>query len=109
MFCHMTASSCSPCSHECFFELVGKIERPYRQNYLKSKLIITARKNQILEKLQLQPKQSFIQSKLIEDIELLKKLYSNLGFNFIKVVPVSPRIIVLRRVNQYRNIVPLDH
>ena len=44
-------------------------------------------KNQILDKLQLQPKQSFIQSKLNEDIELLKKLYSNLGFNFIKVVP----------------------
>ena len=42
-------------------------------------------KNSILERLQLQPKKSFISSKLNQDISTLKKIYSSIGYNFINV------------------------
>ena len=39
----------------------------------------------ILEKIQLKPKQSFIESKLNDDIRLIKNLYSSIGFNFATI------------------------
>jgi outer membrane protein insertion porin family len=42
-------------------------------------------KKVILNKLQLKAKESFIESKLSEDIVLVKKLYNSLGYNFIKI------------------------
>lgn len=42
-------------------------------------------KNNILERLQLKNKQSFISSKLSEDINMIKKIYSSIGYNFVKV------------------------
>ena len=42
-------------------------------------------KKSILERLNLQAKESFIEAKLAEDINTIKKIYSTLGFNFINV------------------------
>ena len=42
-------------------------------------------KKTVLEKLQLKSKESFIESKLSQDIKLIKKIYSTIGFNFIDV------------------------
>ena len=42
-------------------------------------------KKEILNKLELQPQESFIQNKLVEDINLIKKLYNSLGYNFIEI------------------------
>ena len=42
-------------------------------------------KKTVLEKLQLKSKESFIESKLSQDIKLIKKIYSTIGFNFIEV------------------------
>ena len=42
-------------------------------------------KKLVLEKLQLKEKQSFIQSKLNEDINILKQIYASLGYNFVNV------------------------
>ena len=42
-------------------------------------------KKEILNKLELQPQESFIQNKLVEDTNLIKKLYNSLGYNFIKI------------------------
>ena len=39
----------------------------------------------ILERLQLQVKNSFIKSKLNQDIETIKSIYNSMGFNFVKV------------------------
>ena len=44
-------------------------------------------KKEILSKLQLKSKESFIESKLREDVSLIKKLYSTLGYNFVDVEP----------------------
>jgi len=44
-----------------------------------------ARKEKILEQLQLKSNESFIENKLSEDVNFLKKIYESLGFNFIKV------------------------
>ncbi len=42
-------------------------------------------KKAILERLQLKEKNSFIKSKLNDDVELIKSIYGSLGFNFVKV------------------------
>ncbi len=42
-------------------------------------------KEAILERLKLQSKSSFIKSYLNDDIEVVKKMYGSLGFNFVKV------------------------
>ena len=42
-------------------------------------------KKSILEKLQLQVKESFIENKLSQDINLIKKIYASMGFNFANV------------------------
>ena len=42
-------------------------------------------KKEILNKLELQPQESFIQNKLVEDTNLIKKLYNSLGYNFIEI------------------------
>ena len=42
-------------------------------------------KNQILELIHLKQKDSFIKNRLTEDVEIIKKLYSSAGFNFVKV------------------------
>jgi outer membrane protein insertion porin family len=42
-------------------------------------------KQKILEKLNLKEKESFIQNKLSQDINLIKKLYASIGFNFADV------------------------
>jgi outer membrane protein insertion porin family len=42
-------------------------------------------KTKILEELNLKVKESFISNKLSEDINLIKKIYSTLGFNFVSV------------------------
>ena len=42
-------------------------------------------KKEILNKLELQPQESFIQNKLVEDTNLIKKLYNSLGYNFIDI------------------------
>ena len=38
----------------------------------------------VLEKLNLKEKESFIENKLSQDINLIKKIYSSIGFNFVK-------------------------
>jgi len=40
---------------------------------------------QVLEKLSLQAKESFIESKLTQDINLIKNIYASIGFNFANV------------------------
>ena len=42
-------------------------------------------KEKILEQLKLQNKESFIDSKLSEDIDLIKKIYASMGYNFATV------------------------
>jgi outer membrane protein insertion porin family len=42
-------------------------------------------KKKVLESLNLKNKESFIENKLNEDLGLLKKIYSSMGFNFVKV------------------------
>ena len=42
-------------------------------------------KKELLKNLQLKEKQSFIKSYLSSDIEILKKLYSSLGYNFVEI------------------------
>ena len=42
-------------------------------------------KKKILKELQLKEQESFIENKLSEDINLIKKIYNSLGYNFIKV------------------------
>ena len=42
-------------------------------------------KKSILEKLKLKSKESFIENKLSEDINLIKKMYATIGFNFASV------------------------
>ncbi len=44
-------------------------------------------KEQVIESISLKEKKSFIKSYLAKDIELIKELYSSLGYNFIKVEP----------------------
>ncbi len=43
--------------------------------------------SKVLEQLQLKAKESFIENKLVEDINLIKKIYGSLGFNFVSVEP----------------------
>ena len=45
----------------------------------------TSLTKQILKRLKLKEKQSFIKSKLSQDIDEIKKVYSSMGFNFIGV------------------------
>ena len=45
----------------------------------------TSLTKQILKRLKLKEKQSFIKSKLSQDIDEIKKIYSSMGFNFIGV------------------------
>ena len=42
-------------------------------------------KSAVLEKLQLKPKESFIENKLSQDINVIKKIYASIGFNFTNV------------------------
>jgi outer membrane protein insertion porin family len=42
-------------------------------------------KKKVLEGLALKAKESFIENKLLEDVNLLKKVYGTLGFNFVNV------------------------
>ena len=42
-------------------------------------------KKLVLEKLSLKEKESFIENKLSQDINLIKKIYSSIGFNFINI------------------------
>jgi len=42
-------------------------------------------KKSVLEKLQLKPKESFIENKVLEDVNLLKKIYGSIGYNFANV------------------------
>tara|TARA_B100000780_G_scaffold273998_1_gene238392 strand:- start:3900 stop:6125 length:2226 start_codon:yes stop_codon:yes gene_type:complete len=42
-------------------------------------------KTKLLKKLQLKENESFVESKLIDDVNLLKKLYSSVGFNFANI------------------------
>ena len=42
-------------------------------------------KAKILEKLNLKAKESFIKNKLSQDINLIKKIYASIGFNFVNV------------------------
>ena len=39
----------------------------------------------VLDQLNLKPKESFIESKLSDDINIIKKIYSSIGFNFVNV------------------------
>ena len=39
----------------------------------------------VLEQLNLKPKESFIENKLSDDINIIKKIYSSIGFNFVNV------------------------
>ena len=48
-------------------------------------------KKKILAELSLQPKESFIENKLSEDVELIKKIYGSIGFNFVNVEPKIKR------------------
>jgi outer membrane protein insertion porin family len=42
-------------------------------------------KEGVLEKLQLRSKESFIENKLNQDMNLIKKIYATLGYNFVRV------------------------
>ena len=42
-------------------------------------------KKKVLEQLNLKEKESFIENKLSEDVNLLKKIYGTIGFNFVNV------------------------
>ena len=42
-------------------------------------------KKLVLEKLNLQEKESFIENRLSQDINLIKKIYSSIGFNFVNI------------------------
>jgi len=42
-------------------------------------------KSSVLENLQLKTRESFIESKLPEDINIIKKIYASIGFNFVNV------------------------
>ena len=42
-------------------------------------------KTKLLKKLQLKENESFVESKLVDDVNLLKKLYSSVGFNFANI------------------------
>lgn len=42
-------------------------------------------KEAIIERLQLKPKESFIESRISEDINLIKKIYAGIGYNFASV------------------------
>jgi outer membrane protein insertion porin family len=42
-------------------------------------------KNDIIDKLSLKEKGSFIESKITQDINLIKKIYASIGFNFVSV------------------------
>ena len=44
-------------------------------------------KKKILEKLNLKASESFIENNLTQDINLIKKIYSTIGFNFVSVEP----------------------
>ena len=44
-------------------------------------------KEQVLENLKLKPKDSFIENRLIGDINLIKKIYGSIGYNFVNVEP----------------------
>jgi len=44
-------------------------------------------KKTVLERLKLKQKESFIESKLSQDINLIKKMYATMGFNFVNVEP----------------------
>ena len=44
-------------------------------------------KKTVLERLKLKSKESFIESKLSQDINLIKKMYATMGFNFVNVEP----------------------
>jgi outer membrane protein insertion porin family len=44
-------------------------------------------KEQVLENLKLKPKDSFIENRLIEDVNLIKKIYGSIGYNFVNVEP----------------------
>jgi outer membrane protein insertion porin family len=48
-------------------------------------------KKEILSKLQLQPKESFNENRLVEDVNLIKKLYSSLGYNFVEINPKTEK------------------
>jgi outer membrane protein insertion porin family len=44
-------------------------------------------KKKVLEELSLKSQESFIENKLSEDVDLIKKIYGSIGFNFINVEP----------------------
>ena len=44
-------------------------------------------KKKILEKLNLKASESFIENNLTQDVNLIKKIYSTIGFNFVSVEP----------------------
>jgi len=44
-------------------------------------------KKTVLERLKLKSKESFIESRLSQDINLIKKMYATMGFNFVNVEP----------------------
>ena len=45
----------------------------------------TTVKNSVLKKLNLKEKESFIESRLAQDVILIKKIYGSIGFNFVNV------------------------
>ena len=63
----------------------------------------TTIKKEILKKLQLKEKDSFIENKILEEISLIKKLYNSLGYNFVKVESRLERIDE-NRVNLVYNV-----
>ena len=44
-------------------------------------------KKKVLEKLQLQERESFIENKLSQDMSMFKKIYASIGYNFVSVEP----------------------
>lgn len=44
-------------------------------------------KKKVLEELSLKSKESFIENKLATDVDLIKKIYGSIGFNFVSVEP----------------------
>ena len=45
----------------------------------------TSIKKKVIESLSLKTKESFIESRLSQDINMIKKIYASIGFNFVKV------------------------
>ena len=73
-----------------------------------NQLIISGEKKQSLAKqikdlIKLKEKRSFIKSYLAKDIDLIKQLYSSLGYNFVEV---EPRI---KKIDEWTNEIILEY